>query len=216
LAGTQFKHDQLSAIIPIVQSTVTTTHQISNMLLSFTPLLMLAGCALAAPTKSLVKRNDSVVKYNMLRVSNSTLPLERQLAIKPRFFNSPQDLDNYYYQVYVLSNNVVSEISAGADEIRYSDANLTDFEALNLAGLSTPIEKSLTNIVNAFITSKKDFERLNRKGEAIDLLIRGQAETNRFFEAIISKMGAISQFVAGTGKTTYYNIFEKGIIEYRR
>jgi hypothetical protein len=186
------------------------------MRLSFVSLLITASCALAAPTNLLVQRDDSVIKYNMLRITNAILPLERLLATNSRFLSSPQDLEAYFYKVYTLGNNIVSEIHAGADEIRYSEANITDFEALGLAGLSTPIEKSLANIVTAFIKSKKDIDGLNRRGEILELLIRGQAETNNFFGAIIGKMSAISRFVTGTGMSTYSSIFEKGILEYRR
>jgi hypothetical protein len=185
------------------------------MRLSLLPILTLAGCALAVPARSLITRDDSVVKYNLQRITNANLPLDQLLAAKPRFFANPQDLESYFYQVYTLGNNVVNEIRASADEVRYSKAKITDMEALNLAAISGPLETSLSNVVNALIRSKREINELNRKREITDLLTRARAETNSLFEAIISKMNVVSSVLAGGVKSKFSGIFDKGIREFR-
>jgi len=212
------------------------------MIISILPLIVITGYSVAAPTQTIPwenttvnttlrnleaaavaatpgaqrQRDETAVRYNLRRVNQALTPLENALNRKPRYWRTPQELDDYFHLVWDLGNTVVNELQQGAADIIYNAGTVSDAEALTLQRQVSAMDTSLTNVVTVIIASKRDVDQIYRRKEVLDLLIRAEIETNAFIESIINKLSGFSQALGRIIKSRFTNNLERGIRDYRR
>jgi hypothetical protein len=212
------------------------------MIISILPLFVITGYSVAAPTQTIPwenttvnttlrnleaaavaatpgaqrQRDETAVRYNLRRVNQALTPLENALNRKPRYWRTPQELDDYFHLVWDLGNTVVNELQQGAADIIYNAGTVSDAEALTLQRQVSAMDTSLTNVVTVIIASKRDVDQIYRRKEVLDLLIRAEIETNAFIESIINKLSGFSQALGRIIKSRFTNNLERGIRDYRR
>jgi hypothetical protein len=178
-------------------------------------ILTLAGSAIAAPA-ILAPRDDSIVKYNIKRVYDSMQALDTAFTKKPRANANQQTLNTFVDQVLRLNGAVISELRAGADDMRRAKGKVNTLEVVGLQSTLTSNDRLNNDVVSGWIDIKKHVATVRRMEDVLQALLSAQREFSYFSDSLILTLPSLTQSMAQSIKTRFNNNLDKAIREYRR
>jgi hypothetical protein len=185
-----------------------------KMRFSSISLLTLVGSAIAAPA-ILEPRDDSIVRYNIKRVYTLLQSLDTNFNKKPRTNANVNTIDGFVNNVLSIQSSLISELRAGADDIRRSRAKVTTLEAVGLTPTLSDHDRLTTDVVNGWIDIKPLVIKVRRQPEVLSSLISAQIELNNFSDAMIVSLPSGSQTFGTSLKSRLSTNLDRAIREFR-
>lgn len=161
-------------------------------------------------------RDDTVVRYNIKRVHDVLSTLEGKFAKKPRLSADVRTATTFVEDVLRINANIVTELRAGADDMRRSKAKVSATETVALQPTFMGNDRLNSDVANGWIDVKRLVSTAKMESRVLDSLIAAQREFNNFGDALIVSLPSISQSFGASIKARFNNNLDRAVREYRR
>jgi hypothetical protein len=186
------------------------------MRFTFLSVACLLGSAIAAPVPvDLAPASTAVVDNALRSVANALGALDNAMRSRPPG-GSAEEASRITDYLLGLSNNAISQLRNGANDVRSRQANLGAWEGLTLVPTLTSMTAQLQSVMNGWTDSKAMVIAAGRYDQALSVLYEAADRTNIFADSIINKLPWGEQTLGGTYKSQFTRIFDNTIMIWQR